>query len=191
MGRGLLAALVATFAALVSHVTGGGQMPGWLGIAVPLVLSAAVCTVLAGRRLALWRLSVGVATSQFLFHALFVLGAFSLSTPAAGHHAHVAPIAAAPALAASGDGAMWVMHAVAALGTIAALYRGERAALRVRALAGEIAQWMRRRLSRALSGRPLAPQRPLPVFPIERMRPARSRLSFTFSRRGPPAIAAF
>ena len=73
--RAWVAASIATFVALFWHVAAGGAMPHWLGIAVPWVLSLAVCTVLVGRALSLLRLSVAVVLSQLLFHLLFVLGA--------------------------------------------------------------------------------------------------------------------
>ena len=71
--RASVAASIATFVALFSHVAAGGAMPQWLGIAVPWVLSLAVCTVLVGRALSLVRLSAAVLVSQLLFHLLFHL----------------------------------------------------------------------------------------------------------------------
>lgn len=95
--RGASSASVATFVALLSHVAGGGQAPGLLGIAVPWILSLMVCTLLAGRTLSLLRLSFAVAGSQLLFHALFVLGTVSARASAVtgGHlhdHAAMAPL---------------------------------------------------------------------------------------------------
>ena len=74
VARGGVAASVATWAALLSHVAAGGAMPGWLGVAVPLVLSVAVCTALAGRHLSLVRLAVAVTASQLLFHMGTIFG---------------------------------------------------------------------------------------------------------------------
>ena len=68
--RGLIGASIATFVALLSHVAAGGAMPGWVGIALPWLLSVMVCTLLAGRALSLIRLSLAVAASQALFHCL-------------------------------------------------------------------------------------------------------------------------
>lgn len=116
VARGSVAAGIATFVALLSHAAGGGQMPGWLGVVVPLVLSVAVCTALAGRRLSLWRLSLAVATSQVFFHTLFVLGTFAPSAAtiaSPSHHIHgPVPILMGEAAAASShlhaDASMWL-----------------------------------------------------------------------------------
>ncbi len=149
VARGGVAASVATWAALLSHVAAGGAMPGWLGVAVPLVLSVAVCTALAGRHLSLVRLAVAVTASQLLFHTLFVVGAVSPSGAAHAHHLPVMTDAATPA-AMHADPLMWVMHGVAALLTVAVLHRGERTALRLLALAAEIARWVRHRILTAV-----------------------------------------
>ena len=81
---------MATLSALFSHVAGGGEVPGLLGLAVPLVLSVPVCVALAGRGLSLARLAVSVGVSQLLFHALFEIGA--AAGPAGAAHAHGGPI---------------------------------------------------------------------------------------------------
>lgn len=153
--RGVVAASLATFVAFVSHVSAGGSVPGWLGIVVPWVLSVTVCVVLAGRRLSLWTMAAGVAVSQALFHTLFVLGAPGPATSAQlAHHAHgpMPMLAGADATAAIAptDPAMWMLHGLAAVVTVAALYRGERALLRLRALAVQLAAWVRRQLIRPL-----------------------------------------
>src|SRR5690625_2773396 len=70
--RGGVAATVATALALIGHVAGGGAMPGWHGIALPWWLSVTVCTVLAGTRFSLPRLSAAILGSQSLFHGLFI-----------------------------------------------------------------------------------------------------------------------
>lgn len=79
--HGSLAASFATFVALTSHMTAGGALPTAMGVVVPLVLSALVCVLLAGRRLSLSRLSLSVLASQSLFHLLF-----SVFTPMTGSH---------------------------------------------------------------------------------------------------------
>lgn len=153
--RGALAAIVSTFVALLSHVAGGGEVPGLLGILVPLVLATAVCVPLAGRRLSIIRVSASVIASQVLFHALFVLGSVgnasaSSTTGGAGHVGHgshgssVAPLllatppggtpAGAPAHAHE-HATMWAAHALAAVVTILAVYQGERVVRRLRTLA--------------------------------------------------------
>lgn len=72
--RGGIAATVATALALVGHVVGGGAVPGWLGIVLPWWLSVTACTVLAGSRFSLPRLSAAILGSQALFHGLFMAG---------------------------------------------------------------------------------------------------------------------
>ncbi len=147
---------MATFAALMSHVSAGGAIPAWLGVAVPWILSVMVCTVLAGHKLSAMRLTVGVIVSQLLFHALFVLGAAPTSVPGPKPGAHVhdlmtlTPLSDATSTMVHPDPTMWFMHGVAALVTVAALYRGERAVLHLRAVTAEWAAWVRRRFVRAL-----------------------------------------
>lgn len=97
--RGGIAATLATAVALIGHVLGGGAVPGWLGIALPWWLSVTACTVLAGARFSLPRLSAAVLGSQALFHGLFMAG--TPGDPAArlvdppgshlGHGSHAAP----------------------------------------------------------------------------------------------------
>lgn len=101
--RGPVAATVATSGALLTHLAGGGALPGWLGILVPWALSLAVCTALAGRRLSLWRTTASVALSQVLFHALFVLGTPTAAGASEGQHlGHVVPGGAATTSSSAG-----------------------------------------------------------------------------------------
>lgn len=100
---------------------------------VPLILSTTVCVLLAGRSLSLPRLSASVLISQVLFHTLFVLGTpVSGSTKPSGHGmpgmetVAVTVDPTTPMAMGSADGWMWLAHAIAAVTTIAALYRGER-----------------------------------------------------------------
>ncbi|GAB2469060.1 hypothetical protein GCM10027063_06830 [Promicromonospora xylanilytica] len=198
--RGGLAGLSATFVALASHLAGGGQLPGPLGILVPLALSLPVCMAWTGRRLSLPGLSASVVASQLFFHVLFVLGTpttaaapSSAANPHAGHE--MMHVATAPAVQQAGhasgtahaDALMWVWHALAAVVTITVLYRGELMLLRLRELAERMATWLLRgwavlegavslvapRLPRVLAAtfRPLHPGTPLTPL----------------SRRGPPA----
>ncbi|WP_405375070.1 MULTISPECIES: hypothetical protein [unclassified Microbacterium] len=191
--RGGLAASVATWVALLSHVTAGGTPPGWLGVAAPLALSLALCTALAGRRLSLIRLAIAVTLSQVLFHTLFLLGTVTPSGSAAPHaHAHLAlpamTDAAGSAAALHGDLAMWALHGLAALVTTLVLHRGERAARALLALASDLARWLRRRLIAATGLlTPLA----WPALPaaVAAERPPRSPFLAVIARRGPPALA--
>ncbi|MEV8267475.1 hypothetical protein [Microbacterium sp. NPDC076911] len=192
VARGVVAASVATFVALLSHVAAGGAMPHWLGIGVPWVLSAMVCTVLAGRSLSLLRLSLSVAISQFLFHTLFILGSTSSAGEAATGHVHNAvqllPVGASAESVVPADAAMWIGHGVAALITAAALYRGERAVMRLRTLAGYAVSWVRRRIQLPVAlaftaplARPAADRSAWHVSSV----PQRSALQY----RGPPVLS--
>lgn len=198
--RGSSAAGIATFAALFSHVVGGGAMPGPLGIAVPLLLSLMVCILLAGRKLSLARLSVSVVASQTFFHTLFVLG-----TPTAGagaqmdmsggahHHGHgmmQMPVVSEQTITlVHGDATMWVSHFIGAAVTVFFLYRGEQAIHRLRALAEQFVAWVRHRL--------VVPLR-LPVATAPARVPVTVETSgwsvlsqlqaSTLSRRGPPHV---
>ncbi|MTE23567.1 hypothetical protein [Microbacterium sp. ZXX196] len=188
--RGAAASAVATFTALLSHVTAGGFLPTPVGIAVPLLLSLPVCVLLAGRRLSLARLAISVVASQLLFHALFVLGADGGSV-ASGHHHHAAPAlaAASPEVAAAlaGNAGMWLGHAAAALATIVLLHRGEREIQRAFAVLADALAALARRLAD-----------PAPLVPAERPRAPRIDgapdarpgvlLASCLLRRGPPAL---
>lgn len=149
--RGGLAAVSATFVALMSHVAGGGEMPGLLGVVVPLVLSLPVCMAWSGR-LSLAGLSASVVASQLFFHVLFTVG-----TPAdsqlvsagsgahAGHEGMMMPPTPAAGQAvemAPADLTMWLSHGLAAVVTIVVLYRGELMLLRLRELAVRAAAWL-------------------------------------------------
>lgn len=131
--RGAVAAAFSTFVALLSHLAGGGELPGTWGIVTPLVLSTLLCVFLSGQRLSVPRLAASVAVSQFLFHALFVLGTTTAVAAQLGAHAgHGGQALATPGMVgaqAAGvahlHAGMWLAHAAAALLTIAALHRGE------------------------------------------------------------------
>lgn len=189
--RGVVAATVATLTALFSHVAGGGELPGALGVAAPLVLAVPVCVALAGRRLSLARLGASVGLSQLLFHALFGIGgaAASAAGPAGAAHLHGGPIdlgaAAHPALH---DSSMGIAHVLAAVVTIAALHRGEALLIAVAATTAHLVTVLVR----------------VPATPVRAPRPAR-RSSFALHgilpvaagvfppavpRRGPPALPA-
>jgi len=202
--RGALAAIVSTFVALLSHVAGGGEVPGLLGILVPLVLATAVCVPLAGRRLSIVRVSASVIASQLLFHMLFVLGSTGNASEAsatggaghAGHEGHGS--AAAPLLLATPAGGpaagvpahahagMWAAHAAAAAVTILAIYQGERVVRRLRTLAVTLV----RVLLPVVSVIPV-PFRAVARADIETVSLPRSLSVYpsTRSRRGPPAVS--
>src|SRR5690606_1104978 len=107
-------------------------MPGLLGVAVPWLLSLTVCSLLAGRRLSIVRLSLSVLASQLLFHALFVLGSITPAGALAPHVHDALPLTLnGDRVLIPEDAGMWIAHGVAAVLTIVVLHRGE---LIVRAL---------------------------------------------------------
>lgn len=189
--RGVVAATVATIIALFSHVAGGGQTPGPLGLAVPLVLSVLVCVALAGRRLSLVRVAVSVAVSQFLFHTLFTIGTFSGPVDAPMVHAHhgaVVDVSAAVTHSGMPGSSMWAAHVVAAIATTAALHRGESLLLRVAAMTSHVVA----RLVRVL---PTPAEAPLPArrssFVLRDVLPLASGVFPQAAlRRGPPSLLA-
>lgn len=153
--RGVSAGSIATFASLCAHVFAGGDMPGPLGIAVPLLLSVMVGVLLAGRKLSHIRLSLSVVASQALFHTLFVLGTpidASSAQSAAAAHQHGAPATLMPMLSEQtithvhGDTTMWVSHFMSALITVIFLARGEHALIKLRELTEWLVAWVQRTL---------------------------------------------
>lgn len=192
--RGSLAASIATFVALLSHVSGGGTAPSWIGILVPLVVSVLVCTALAGRSLSLTRLGVAVLGSQALFHLLFVLGTFGPSAKTGTGHAHHHDAAMSMTMETSdmtvvstAGASMWIAHAVAALITVAALYRGERAVLRLRDVARQMVAWVRRAAAFTIPSFVLVPRRVQAV--AVSLPPALLVLFVSVSRRRGPPVA--
>lgn len=195
--RGATTASIAMFVALMSHVAAGAEVPGPLGIIVPLALALPVCVAISGRRLSLPALSASVAISQLFFHALFIFGTVGFTLH--GTHAHA--VHGQPALLQSGQGsahahllfeaspAMLFAHAAAAVVTIAALYRGElalRALLRLgRRMLG---------LRTALLVLVPAPEKPAAAsIPAVTAVPRVSRVRLllpTHAYRGPPLVLA-
>lgn len=187
VARGAVAAALATFVALLSHVSAGGEMPGWIGIAVPLALSFVACSALAGRRLSWWRFSLAVVVSQILFHTLFVLGSFDAT---AGHVHGALPVSTGEVVASGPmDAAMLLGHAVAAAVTALALHRGERTIALLRVLAGRAAAWLRARVRVAVPFGP-APVRRVLADVVAPVRPVAVLLADSAHRRGPPVLAS-
>lgn len=186
--RGLAAAVVATFTALFSHVVGGGDAPGPLGVLAPLVMSVLICTAFAGRRLSLLRVSLSVGASQLLFHSLFQLGA---SGPASigGHAQHLATVDVSEiATAAASHATMQLSHAVAAVVTIAVLHRGETLLL---AVAQTTAHAATRFAPLVLLAVPAPAPAPARAFELRDILPVAAGASpDTSPRRGPPAPPA-
>jgi hypothetical protein len=191
--RGLIAALVATFVAAVSHSTADGVPAPLIGILLALLFAAPVCIALAGRRLSWIRLSIAVGLSQVAFHGLLLIGVGSGSgsvTPGVGAHLHGTELAGALGSTAVDAGhalhlqpAMWVAHAIAAVLTVLALGRGEQALRALLALTG----W--NLVARLLTASP-TPAHRVPsargvVVPVLRSH----HVLTVVSRRGPPLAA--
>lgn len=191
--RGFASSTLAIFIALAGHVSGGGQMPGPLGIVIPWILASMVCVILAGKRLSVLRMSASVGISQFLFHALFVLGTVTPSGGPAPEHVHGAPLVlpAGPGTADAviADGPMWLSHLAAAMVTIAVLRWGEHLVHAAGRLAAQAVRWVRRRFSPPVLVNPVRPSRRLGgVFFVAR-RAASAHLA-TLRGRAPPASPA-
>ncbi len=174
-------------------------MPGWIGIALPWLLSVMVCTLLAGRALSLIRLSLSVIASQALFHFLFIFGFITRSGAAAAAqnaHAHhsapgtmtLPPVSAIPVDAFVGDTAMWISHGIAALITVASLYRGERTLLQLRELARDISAWAARAFGVVALPLPLRPVR-VRATRLSLRAPGAGPARSSLQRRGPPLCA--
>lgn len=182
-------------------------MPGPLGICVPFVFSLVVCTLLAGRTLSLTRLSISVMASQTLFHTLFVLGtpaqAFTATTPQGGAHQHgpttfefaatAAPATDQVLAHVHGDATMWVSHFVGAVITIAFLYRGERALVRLWELAEHLVTQVRLSFTAVLHPATLITAAPRREPRLEAPYPVSWSVlshvtSTALSRRGPPVV---
>ncbi|RWZ52747.1 hypothetical protein ELQ90_02040 [Labedella phragmitis] len=194
--RGAAAAGVSTFVALLSHVAGGGIVPAVEGVAVPLVLSLALCTALAGRRLSLPRLMASVVVSQVLFHALFVLGSPTGITATDGTttaaHVHSIVLDSTAAHGHTDGAGMWWAHALAALVTIVALRRGERATAHLLGVTRiVVVRLATARLDRARSIAPVVIESvTLPVASEHDRVDARRDQATASTRRGPPLAAA-
>lgn len=201
VARGAVAASVATFTALLSHIVAGGAVPGPLGVIAPWLLAFMASTLLAGRTLSLARLGASVLVSQTLFHTLFVMGAATPVTaaPAMSHHDHGAmgmAMDAASTAPTSGflaalcaDPAMWMLHGVSAIVTVALLYRGERAVRALLTLAADIRAWAHRVVARAAAMPPIAVPLPLLAETLGWIvRPAAHARDDR--RRGPPTLIA-
>ena len=135
LARGWVTAVVSVVVAAVSHVAGGGTLPGVLGAVLALTFAGLVSMALAGKTLSRVRLTLSVLVSQVAFHTLFSMGTGQAQTSTADHgtpHQHGAMLAdmamtsGAPAPMPAGS-SMWLAHAAAAVVTVILLRRGERA----------------------------------------------------------------
>lgn len=195
--RGWIVAGLSTFVAALSHLGGGGAVPGLLAVVVSLAFAGVISVGLSGRTLSTWRLTLAVLLSQLIFHGLFSFGGAGgrLAAPDAGTgHAHETSALLLPAgQGAAATGAMAESHGLmmplahlgAAVVTVLALRYGERAFWGLFATARVVL----RTLVRALV---LVPVRRPPVAGARftgRV-PARHRLAplNLMRHRGPPAL---
>jgi hypothetical protein len=178
--RGAAASSIATIIAAVSHTIGGGAPPHPLLIIALSVFLTPLAALLVGRSPGITRLSAAVLVSQTIFHVIFVaLGATASPTVVAGHH-HVMTLDPLSATVAP-DAGMLGAHVLAAVLTIAMLWRGER-------LLGIVLRWVRAVL-RTRMPRPHA-EWPTPAsVAITARRFVSSIPAAAISRRGPPALS--
>ncbi|MFJ4174080.1 hypothetical protein [Microbacterium sp. NPDC089696] len=180
--RAAAASSIATVLAAVSHTVAGGSAPHPLLVVAMTALLVPVAAVLIGVRPSRVRVALTVLVSQIAFHLVFaLLGAPTAGLSGIGHQHHLDLAAFGPVAAVAAPDALMIgAHLVAAIVTIALLWRGE-------SLIRAIAQWIVARLrSRATSvclphrRRPLPTSSAVPVL--------RTALATSLSRRGPPAL---
>ena len=179
--RGWMAAGFATVVAALSHTLAGSAAPSAVAILTTLVISAAACTLLAGRTLSTWRLAASIVLSQGLFHGVFS----GLGMPVALAHEHHAAATIAMPPVHSGT-TMWLAHAAAALVTLIAFRHAERAFWGV----ADTARLLLTRLLATVI--PLSPaQRPAPISTVRRIVPRELTVLLSSMRhRGPPELTA-
>jgi hypothetical protein len=178
VARGITAAGLATFVAAFSHVIAGGAAPSAFGLAASLIISAMLCTMLAGRAVSALRLAISVAASQALFHALFS----GLGTPVpTGHDMNSMTVDATTHLHAAPT--MWLAHAAAGIVTVVALRYAESAFWGV----ADTARLLVARLVALVVPRAVTPARPPAVVAAERRAPDLALLLSSMRHRGPPA----
>lgn len=180
--RGSAAAFFATFAAALSHQLAGNVIPSLFGMAVALVISIAVCTLLAGRSVSFVRLTIAILASQAMYHALFS----SMLAPVgvAPHDMSAMSLSFATATA-SASSAMSLAHVAAAATTIV-MFRY-----------AEVALWSLLTTARLFISRLLGSAAPVFILGTDARPPLHSphtvafatRFLSTMRYRGPPAAA--
>lgn len=184
--RGAVASSVATIIAAVSHTIGGGAPPHPLLVAALSVFLTPLAAFIVGRRLSLARLSIAVLLSQAVFHALFVAlnaTAGRTVTATAGQtmdvgHQHALTLITGEGAAA--DAGMLGAHLIAAVLTIAMLWRGE-------SMLRSIASWVTARLRERMPAPPV--DWAAPPASIARITAVVAVVQTDISRRGPPVTA--
>lgn len=192
--RGALGASISTVLAASAHAVAGGDI-SLVAVAFATIFVLPFCVALAGKVGSLWRLSLAVLGSQFFYHWTFsgigvgstgefgALGAFSSGSHAA-HLAALERFVPQVTEAASADAAMWILHGVGALLTIALVARGEQAVM-------HLARVVRRALPLPLALNTSTLFTPL-LRPAAGDAPMLHGLLFARSpvtRRGPPSFA--
>jgi hypothetical protein len=182
VGRGTIAAAVATFVAAFSHAIAGGVAPSWFGVGASFVLSLVVCTALSGRTLSWWRLTASVAVSQVLFHTLFSGSGVPAMSPGHGHH-DPAAIAAMPMPAMDEHGDRMILaHVLAGIITLLALRFGERAFWST----ADSARLVLARVLRVVLPVAVVGSRGIPAVARSVVAPRRIHVPSTHRHRGPP-----
>ena len=198
MRLALVAASFSTFVALASHLIAGGELPGLAGILVPLALAYVFSLWLTPIRSSWLRLGLSVGLSQFVFHAIFTIGAPAGVGGGTHAHHHASNSEMASAIAAHTQSAsasvhlghdtplMWAMHGVAALATTLVLFFGEAILRRLRLVAATAREFFAFLLVlvRAITPRPSAAPAPLALPWVPRLA---ARVAATAFRRGPPS----
>ncbi len=197
--RGLALAVLATFAAAMSHVAAGGHIGSVFSVTVSLLISVPIGVFLAGRRIALWRTAAIAGLAQLVYHWLFDIAGASPSlaagvagTTAAHHHqigfeALLAAANGAGQVASYDPGAMAMSHAVTAVLTVWLLRRGEVALLAlIRSVRVLAARLLARVPQPAVGGAPL---RLAAVAAVSADLLAPQAWPSSLGRRGPPLRA--
>ncbi|WP_325093568.1 hypothetical protein [Leucobacter sp. M11] len=198
VGRGASGAAFATLIAAVSHMLAGAEAPSIIAIAVTFSVALPLCVFLAGVRLSVVRLSLGVGLSQAMFHWCFSLVGVPATLNASGepmpaHANHGLPLTGyvpssmASGASASADTIMFLWHCLAALLTVLLLRHGEQAVC-------ALGSFVRDALFALLAPEPPRPLRiadhtRLPAVAADHP-PLAARFLDTVSTRGPPARLA-
>lgn len=178
--RGAAASSVATIIAAVSHTIGGGAPPHPLLVIALSVFLTPIAALLVGPTPRLGRLSTAVVVSQMVFHLLFVTLGAAASPPVATSHHHGIPLDPVTSTIAP-DAGMLGAHVMAAVFTIALLWRGEQL-LRV------VARWVRAALRTRITR--LHADWPVPASFVSTARKIVSTIrNGDISRRGPPVFS--
>ncbi|MEJ1156350.1 MULTISPECIES: hypothetical protein [Microbacterium] len=188
--RGATAAWVATIIAATSHTLSGGGAPHPLLVVALAILLSPVAVAIAGRRLALWRMTATVLASQMVFHLAFAMtsgasassGTVEAATSTHAHHV-LGSFSSAGVAGIFPDAAMLAGHLTAAIVTVAGLYFGGR-------MLRTLGRGVRSIFARAHA---LIPLDSLPcAHPAARVLPTLRAITLLsdVSRRGPPAFVS-